>query len=697
MLSLFRNLGVGTKIGTGFALVGLIFLGSVMSTLWQVQRTADITTQMVDLRAPTVQSSMEMLNGINESLAALRGWMLLGKDKFREERAAAWENHIGPDLAALKTFAVNWTDPKNIERLKIIEAKLADFKTYQQEIEEIAHKVDNEPAKKILFGQAAPKAKIMATNITRMIDLEAKLPATAERKALLGMMADVRGTLGLGLGAIRAYLLSGDESFEQQFETLWAKNTRRFGDLSNQLDLLTPGQRQAYDLFAEARQQFDPLPQEMFAIRGGDEWNLASYWLGTKAAPLASVILENLDAMVVSQQQLMANDSIESKDQVASLRTLQWIMLVVGIGLCAILGTLFTRMIVNPLMGCVNFAQEIAGGNLAQQMEVKSTDQVGRLVESLNKIAQQLGDTLLGVAGNSRVLASAAEEMSSTSSEMADGAEGISQRTNTIAAAGEELSVNIGNVSESTGDMATSISTVAAAIEEMSSSLNEVAGNCESASRISGDADSQARHTSEAMERLNNSSMEIGKVLDTISDIADQTNLLALNATIEAASAGEAGKGFAVVANEVKELAKQTAQATEEIGRQIEEMQTNTNSSVSAIEKISTIIGEMNTITNTIATAVEEQSATVNEIAQNMVGVSQGADTITRSIDEVSLGASEISSEIQGVNQTISDTVVGANQTNDAATELAKMAVELQETLSLFTLIEQSVSMDSAS
>lgn len=167
MLSLFRNRGVGAKIGLGYAMVTLILIGAVATTIWQVRRTAVVTNRVIDLRAPTAQASLAMLNGMHHSLAALRGWMILGKDKFKEERATSWSEEIEPSMTTMKGFAVNWTDPKNIERLEAIESKLTDFKTFQREIEDIARKIDNTPATKILFSQAAPKAKILATNQNR--------------------------------------------------------------------------------------------------------------------------------------------------------------------------------------------------------------------------------------------------------------------------------------------------------------------------------------------------------------------------------------------------------------------------------------------------------------------------------------------------------------------------------------------------
>ncbi|MCH7840154.1 MAG: hypothetical protein IID38_07960, partial [Planctomycetes bacterium] len=218
-----------------------------------------------------------------------------------------------------------------------------------------------------------PKAKILATTITKMIDLEAKEEATPERKALLGMMADVRGTLGLGLGAIRAYLLSGDDSFKQQFEQLWIKNTRRFGDLTAQIDRLTPAQREAYELFAKTRKSFEPLPSRMFEIRSSDEWNLANKWLATKAAPTAVTIKEDLDVMIASQEQLMVVDMAVSKRQTAILITIEWILLGVGVGLCAIFTWFITVSILRLVGGepaaIAGVTDQIARGDLDIEIE----------------------------------------------------------------------------------------------------------------------------------------------------------------------------------------------------------------------------------------------------------------------------------------------------------------------------------------
>jgi methyl-accepting chemotaxis protein len=214
------------------------------------------------------------------------------------------------------------------------------------------------------------------------------------------------------------------------------------------------------------------------------------------------------------------------------------------------------------------------------------------------------------------------------------------------------------------------LQTVATGSEEMSVSIKEIAKNATEAARVATGAVRVAETANATVGKLGESSAEIGLVIKVITSIAQQTNLLALNATIEAARAGEAGKGFAVVANEVKELAKQTAKATEDISQKIEAIQTDTKSAVDAIGMISGVIGQINDISNTIATAVEEQNATTNEMSRN--------------VTEAARGAGEISKNIAGVAEAAQSTSHGAGDSQKAAAQLSNMSTELRELVAQF-------------
>ncbi len=266
------------------------------------------------------------------------------------------------------------------------------------------------------------------------------------------------------------------------------------------------------------------------------------------------------------------------------------------------------------------------------------------------ELTEGLKVTLNTVNQNAQSLSSAAEELTAVSQQMSSNSEETAAQSNVVASAAEQVSKNV--------------ATVATSAEEMSASVKEIAKNANEAAKVATEAVSVAETTNKTVAKLGESSVEIGKVIKVITSIAQQTNLLALNATIEAARAGEAGKGFAVVANEVKELAKQTATATEDISQKIEAIQNDTKGAVTAIAQIGKVISQINDISNTIASAVEEQSATTNEIARNA--------------SEAAKGSTEISKNIANVSQAARNTTEGAGNTLSAATELSKLAADLR-------------------
>ncbi len=347
---------------------------------------------------------------------------------------------------------------------------------------------------------------------------------------------------------------------------------------------------------------------------------------------------------------------------------------------------LFTRWFTKRISAVSDGLKDIAQGegDLRKKLPANEMDEIGELARWFNTFVEKLQKIIVEIKGNSHTVSSASEELSSVSTTLAANAEEMNAQSNTVATATEQATTNVNNISAAAEEMSMGIKTVATAIEEMSSSLNEVARNCQKESQVTTTANDQAKSTRDLMERLGVSSKEIGNVVNVISDIADQTNLLALNATIEAASAGEAGKGFAVVANEVKDLAKQTAQATGQIRSQIEDMQNNTKNAIGAIEEVTKIIGEIDAISHTIVSAVEEQSATVNEIAKNVGGASQAATEIARNVGESAKGLSEISSNIQGVNKAATDTAGGVVNLKQSVADLSKLATGLKVIVDTF-------------
>jgi methyl-accepting chemotaxis protein len=296
----------------------------------------------------------------------------------------------------------------------------------------------------------------------------------------------------------------------------------------------------------------------------------------------------------------------------------------------------------------------------AQDLRVSVTgDYAGdhaSIKNSINTMVSDLRQNIGQISQNAHSLGTSAEELTNISQQMAGNAEETSTQTNVVSAASEQVSRNL--------------TVVATSSEEMLASIREIAKSSNEAARMAKNAVTVADATNQTVQKLGDASMEIGKVIKVITSIAEQTNLLALNATIEAARAGDAGKGFAVVANEVKELAKETAKATEDISRKIEAIQSETQGAVQAIAQISALIGQIDSVSNTIASAVEEQTATTNEIGRNL--------------SEAVKGSSEISQNISGVAQAAQSTTAGASDTQRAAKALSEMASQLQSLVGRF-------------
>ncbi len=312
--------------------------------------------------------------------------------------------------------------------------------------------------------------------------------------------------------------------------------------------------------------------------------------------------------------------------------------------------------VISPLQDVSTTLSKLAGGDFTALVTSNYAGDFDLLVKAVNTLSKSVRSALEQIGHNAAALASASEELNKVSQSMGASADETATQASVVSAAAEQVSNNV--------------QTVATGADEMSASIKEIAKNTADATRVASAAVRTAEQTNETISKLGQSSAEIGQVIKVITSIAQQTNLLALNATIEAARAGEAGKGFAVVANEVKELAKETAKATEDISRKIEAIQGDTNGAVSAIGQISQVIGQISDIQNTMASAIEEQSATTNEIG--------------RTLAEAAKGSTDISKNIGGVAEAAHATTVGATDTSKSAQGLEKMANELRTLISQF-------------
>ncbi len=346
------------------------------------------------------------------------------------------------------------------------------------------------------------------------------------------------------------------------------------------------------------------------------------------------------------------------------------------------------RAILQPVNAMVAFFNELAQGegDLRKRINTNAKDEIGEMAKGFNTFLGHLHEIITDITTASRSLDVASESLAVVAGKMSDKAQDMTQQSNGVAAASEEMSASMVNIAAATEQAFSSITMTAAASEEMTATIDEIANNTGRARSITESAVSNAVTSTNKVNELGEAAGKISKVTEVITEISEQTNLLALNATIEAARAGEAGKGFAVVANEIKELAKQTAEATMQIKSQIEDIQTSSHETVKEIGQIAKVIHDVNDIVSTIAFAAGEQSLASKEIASNISQASQGVNEVNQNISQVSAVSSGVTEDIAQLNHGVGEITSNSDELKIKAGELAHMAAQLQNIVSRFSI-----------
>jgi len=384
-------------------------------------------------------------------------------------------------------------------------------------------------------------------------------------------------------------------------------------------------------------------------------------------------------AVSVPMDEIMAEaHSLRNISVIIALITL----LVLFIAIYFIAGTIIVKPVKQVVEGLYDIAH--GEGDTTKRLKETSGDEIGELARAFNMFMEKLQGLIKTITTDAFTLDESAASLLQISGAMSSGAKDTSEKSGTVAAATEEMTSNINSVAAAMEEASSNINMVASATEEMTSTINEIAVNSEKARAISENAVTKAANASSSMVELGRAAQEIGQVTETINDISEQTNLLALNATIEAARAGDAGKGFAVVASEIKELARQTAEATREIQGKIDSVQSTARGSISEIQEVSKVITDVNDLVATIASAVEEQSIATAEISGNISNASTGVSEVGENMGQVSAASNEIAREIAHVNHSAEEMSKNSFQVNDKAMGLSELAGKLKKILSTF-------------
>jgi methyl-accepting chemotaxis protein len=488
---------------------------------------------------------------------------------------------------------------------------------------------------------------------------EYRYPATVDA-------ARIQAEIGEAAGALRAFVLFGsDPKDAEHFKSARAEAWRSADAATGDLTKIT----QAFGASAEseeassiatmlhAHQQLQDKIEQLAMGQGNDAMGRAYDMLKTDESTQQGELMGRLQKLVDAQQE-KTNQEIQALADASHAATLAlWTTTLLGILAGCVIAYILSKRISVSLGSLLARARAISAGDLSgQELTSGADDEIGDLMTAMNEMQTRLREMIVAVAQMSGHVASSSEDLRGVSDHMSTNAEETANQSRIVSVSGEEVSRNL--------------QAAAAATEQMSDSIKEISKNTTEAAMVSKSAVSTAQTTNASVLELAKSSAEIGNVIKVITTIAHQTNLLALNATIEASRAGDAGKGFAVVANEVKELAKQTAIATEEISRKIEAIQGETKTTTQSIGQITAIITQINTISNTIAGAIEDQTTTTNDMVRN--------------VNHAATGSAQIVDNMKAVANAAKNTTQGAEETNEAAQKLSKMATELRQLVSQF-------------
>jgi methyl-accepting chemotaxis protein len=765
MITKFKNLRIRTKIGLTFGLI-LVFgvgLGSMAIRIMSGVQTE--TERLVRMYVPEVDISNRIERNSLLTMYNIRGYALSDEAHFLE----SGRSHLD---AVKSTLAEARELANRFEALDVLRREIDDIEgqigRYEELVDETTAKSRDIDSRRKLLDTAAERymsnarqyitqqEQLLKDEVEQGIDAAAILERFRKIQltdAIIYMGNQIR------VDNFKAQALGEPDRMVQAMERF----DEIIADLEIILSLTHEEQNQTWinEIMSSARQYKEEMSNVREIWLAQRDLNVRREEVGNKVLAIAQETAgAGMDRMINMADTAMASLSGGSRTMILGL--------CVAAAAGVLLAILITAMITRPIRDIVAYTKRIGNGDLTAEIEMSTTDEIGEMAKDLGRSMGNIREMIREFSDTTNTLSSSSEELAAVSSQMAASAEQMDSQASMVAAAVEQVSSNVGTVasaaeqssasvssiasmteemsttfenvaqaSRKTSDnvtqmaranesMSSQMSSVASSSEEMTSSLNEVAKNTVEASRISQNARKRTEDVNTRISALVSASKQIGKVVGVIKDIADQTNMLALNATIEAAGAGDAGKGFAVVAGEVKELARQSAEATDEIADQIDQIQTSTDDAVSAIEEINAVINKIAGINEMIASSVEEQTATASEIsksvastamtvkdvsananesaglvkdiaqstdetsktaaevAQNIDELHNGVKEVARSADEAARGASEISKTIQSIGEASKQTALGASQTDASSQELARMATNLAELVSRF-------------
>ena len=704
------------KLGLGFsvplALTAILAAVSYVSIDSLKNSSSDVnhTYQVIGQARALESSAVDMETG-------MRGYLLAGKTEFLEPYLEGKSGFEELMISLKKSVA---DDPQQLEVLneiedtidswlvQVIEPSIALRKQVSDELN--MHDLAN------LVGEG--KGRSYMDKFRRQIEefLQSELPILDEQKLVASdetLDVEPKGwteeTQSIAQQLIkelfnaaiemengmRGYLLAGKEEFLEPYTLGKSQVLTRVEELSEfvnenpqQVQLLDNLGKTIADWQEKVAEPNIELRRKIVGVKTMDD--ISDLVGQAKGKQFFDRFREQI-ATFIEREEALTNERQSKAENVAFIARCS---VIAGTGiiilLAATIAFVLIRSITDPIASTVRKLQLVASGDLTQRLDNSRNDELGELATSFNSFVDQLNGIIGNLNQDAIKLNNSSHAMSGVATELAFKTEDANGRTTTVAAAAEQMSTNMNSMAESTERVSVNVNDVANSIGEMTSSISEVANNAENAANIAGEASQLARSSNERIQDLGTAANEIGNVIDVIQDIAEQTNLLALNATIESARAGDAGKGFAVVAGEVKELARQTAAATDDIRDRIQGIQRSTSEAIESVREIGNVIGRINDTSRSIASAVEQQNATTKQIAANVSETAAASEAVSRGVSESANASLEITQNITAVSDVLETTAIGVQKSKESGEAFGQLAQQMEEAFSQFTIEKQT-------
>ncbi|MEG3637765.1 bacteriohemerythrin [Magnetococcus sp. PR-3] len=743
---------IATKNYLGLGILISLMLIQGLSSLASFNTANDLASTVNEVQVPAAMSGGRLQTSIQSSLASLRGWMLIGDEKFKQHRAQAWQQ-IDADLNVLTTALQRSDGNGHTKQLNAIKGQFADFRAMQDEIEALANTKEAQPTLATFLTKVEPLIQKLEKYTGSMMRRESRRfmgtdDATKVKgsRTMLQNMAKFNTTFSTAMTEVRSYLLTGDPKHIKKYNKNWKSNSGSYAVLERGQSNLNKKQKKAFKRIVSSRTAVAKAVAEIFKVKSSDpNWNKGTWLLANKAVPLLDTLNGSITTLVKAQESAMNQGTDELAGSIKKGKQITWFALTFLTIIGMLVAAIVTRMVTKPLKRINHTLRLMAEGDLTQTLEQpKNEDEISEITRSVNLLAKSLvsmmrviglnagsvtagagelmrirdhiqadAETSYGLVQNVTTstgslneeivkvqeavqsatnkisaISDASNQLSSDIALIAQEAEQASGRVNSVAHASDDMLMRIGSVKSSLTQVDDAVGHVAESIYAMTRALTDVRERCQNASQESNEANQRAQNAAQVMSQLSHSAREIGNVVDIINNIAEQTNMLALNAAIEAAGAGDAGKGFAVVANEVKELAHQTQEATQTISERIDEIQTHARNATDANSQITASIERINQSNLTITESVDNQTYTIRDISGSMEGVTAASTTATENVESLDQAAREVA---QSATETAEGTEKMSNSANAGMMAAGQVASDSDSALESVQIILQAM------